>query len=79
METEYNWSDISTAPKDGTRILAYGNGLRVDVWRWEIQQYHSKPKPYWARENSIYGVLADRACQPLMWMPIPDVSPIVKQ
>lgn len=32
-----SWQDISTAPKDGSEFLGFGNcGIWMTVWRWRV-------------------------------------------
>lgn len=66
---EEGWQPIATAPKDGTRILAYAAGREFEVglvvWRPETYQrppYHTVPG-HWV----LYGMI----WEPTKWMPLP--------
>lgn len=60
------WQDISTAPKDGTHILAFAS----DEYR---QPYYSVAQ--WAPERPEFGSVAgwfwSFAIRPTHWMPLP--------
>lgn len=71
LRTAAEWQPIETAPKDGTRILAWpcwsDNRPAQMYWRemkrksrWEIQFGYSAPRP------------------PIYWRPLPD-APVVAQ
>lgn len=66
-----SWQKIESARKDAGYILGYSPQLGgiVDVWRWESQDFHKKPKPYWCRP--FFPVEWDRGQQPTHWQPLP--------
>ena len=58
------WRPIETAPKDGTRILLWAPGARLDIWKWiDISRWWEAGDTEWWREG-IHG--------PTHWMPIPE-------
>ena len=71
------WRPIDSAPRDGTRILIlrehYGE-MRVDVAKWDDDQYAKKPRPYWSYDQDACGVSSMRANQPTHWMPLPSTE-----
>ena len=67
--TDMQWQPIETAPKDGTRILAYwpdtyGNNSAVQVETWWGP---------WGKASTWQSAFewADGACVPTHWMPLP--------
>lgn len=71
------WQPIETAPKDGTRILAfwpdvYGNSSAVQIETWWGAWGHGRSKETW--QNAWEW--ADGANNPTHWMPLP--TPPVK-
>lgn len=71
------WQDISTAPKDGTRILLYRPthilDARIVFGRWDSDRYAKKPRPYWSHDlEPLWGVREARDCQPTRWAPTPE-------
>lgn len=68
------WRDIASAPKDGTPIIgSYDDGGGSDIFTWDAQNYHKKPRPYWQRP--FYPAYLDRSQQPTLWMPVPLPAP----
>jgi hypothetical protein len=67
------WQDISTAPKDGTRILLWcAAPMLPTVGWWEPQASRSKPRPFWCSERAwLFGNSWARESQPTHWMPLP--------
>jgi hypothetical protein len=67
------WRDISTAPRDGTRILAIGGGLGVASYDVEIVSYNEVVGAW----NTPNFTLDDRDdepdgyCRPTLWQPLP--------
>lgn len=68
-----NWQKIETAPKDGTRIIAFEpvgswQGKRWGEWRIAITYWHQPGNPenlgYWCSST------ADKY-RPTHWMPLP--------
>ena len=62
-----NWSDISTAPRDGTKILVvskYSDGLEV-----EVLHYVGDCEFCWETCDGS-GINKD---VPIMWMPLPEL------
>lgn len=64
LRGERMWQRISTAPKDGTRILAwpYWKEHPVALVRWS----ESSVLPHWRTPGGLWGNL-----QPTHWMPLP--------
>lgn len=62
------WQDISTAPKDGTRIITESRGL-VGTSRWSERFADAygdgDTSPGW------YSETLDRRHEPTHWMPLP--------
>jgi hypothetical protein len=68
--SDSKFKSIETAPKDGTRILAFMLGS----WRvasWELQTYHKKPNPFWQAEGP-WGTGHNRRNQPQWWTSLPE-------
>lgn len=64
--TPQEWRDISTAPKDGTRILVW-RASRVRLMHWKALAGH-KDGGHWDE----WGLrLKELAAQPTHWMPLP--------
>jgi len=64
------WQPIETAPKDGTRILAFGQlglesvvGIGTVKWEWP-DEWHCDPS-----EASEYS---PESCKLTHWMPLPE-------
>lgn len=68
------WQDISTAPRDGTEILAYTTlfGGRVTMAVWDSDKYAKVPKPRFISRESIYGRADLLKSPPTHWMPLPN-------
>lgn len=66
------WQDISTAPRDGTRILAWGfpYGPSVRIVEWGSGRYLGRKKGYEQGWSDHPG----HTCEPTLWMPLPDPS-----
>lgn len=64
------WRSMDSVPRDGTRVLVVRKD-RVAVARWNSQQYHKRPRPYWEDDRSWRGVFSDRAEEPTAWQPLP--------
>jgi hypothetical protein len=58
------WQPISTAPKDGTRILVFQNGGRGIAW-W--QGTGGEPSHLWCHHDGDFRAY----CNPTHWMPLP--------
>jgi len=66
-----DWQPIETAPKDGTRILAYGkHGLDVDEQKWAtvVWQDYSKGFVCDPNEATEYDPEVSNITH---WMPLP--------
>lgn len=63
------WRKISTAPKDGTRFIAYYRDPKNSCWMDGpyLCERHSRPSgvEFWHNVNN--GV-----CNPTHWMPLPE-------
>jgi len=67
------WQPIETAPTNGRSVLLALSSKHVTVGRWEPQQFHKTPRPYWSTERGwLFGISWDRKNQPTHWMPLPD-------
>lgn len=67
------WQDISTAPKDGSDFIGVDGGGRICIYRYEKQEFHKRPKPYFLSRSGGYdSVTWDRDHQPTHWMPLPN-------
>ena len=63
------WRPIETAPKDGTRILAYGKGPYGHV-EWFTSQW-DKSQSCWVSEPNEATEYNYEDCHPTHWMPLP--------
>lgn len=63
------WLDISTAPKDGTKILVLGIGGNIFLSQWDDDRYAKHPKPYWPMPP--FGITRSRSTPPTHWKPLP--------
>ena len=68
-----DWKPIESAPKDGRRIMIafYDRSfIKKEVWvdfaKWQPQDGHDRPRPYWAYE-SIKSVTWCRSLVPIAW------------
>lgn len=61
------WRDISTAPKDGTMIIAYGLGV-ISLSRW-VENF--APVYHWDGGPAFYSYVLDRPHSPTHWMHLP--------
>lgn len=66
----HQWQDISTAPRDGTRILCVTRG-RVGIRYWNYQRFHANPRPFWDDDNPRWGISYCRQNPPTHWLPLP--------
>lgn len=70
------WQPIETAPRDGTAILVYGQGLLREldgncaVVRWDGLE-HSSIK-WWQIHEGKHGPYDLRGPSPTHWQPLPD-------
>lgn len=55
MTFNFNY-DMSAAPTN-RRILALRESGGVGIVRWVTQQYHTKPRPYWADDRDYLALL----------------------
>lgn len=74
MGGERGWMDISTAPKDGTRILVYITGDKQSVVRWERVgfSYHwvvYGQCGFWTKRTKI--IVLGKDTEPTHWQPLP--------
>lgn len=64
------WQDISTAPRDGTRILVWIEPGHITVGYWLTESHKAKPRPFWGHE--LYSSPSHaRRYPPTRWMPLP--------
>lgn len=62
-----DWHPIETAPKDGTRVIAYSLGL-VGTSRW-ADRFAAQ---YGDTAAGWYSEQLDRRHNPTHWMPLPE-------
>jgi len=68
------WQDISTAPKDGTRILGY-DGFDIVIMEWwapdldDFEDDDPPPTPSWCSYSSEGDEFIER---PTHWMSLPE-------
>ncbi len=62
------WQPIETAPKDGTRFMAWHKG-RVELFRWQSDDGTNRPVGW--RDGFIYVYLEGDDDGPIYWMPLP--------
>lgn len=70
------WQDISSAPMNGTHILAHGKGWHApqavyferNVWNWG----NPEGPPFWCFVEPILQDV-DPEAEPTHWMPLPDL------
>jgi hypothetical protein len=66
-----NWQPIETAPKDGTKILIFDNGVYTARWKDEARYYQFETRPGWQIyecDDGFYSIATDAATH---WMPLP--------
>lgn len=67
-----NWQPIETAPKD-RNILVAGR-MAVFLARWDDQQFHEHPKPYFVTQQSFgVGWNRDNSTKLTHWMELPEL------
>lgn len=69
-----DWRPIETAPRDGTCVLLLitNSKRRISTGRWDSQEYHKKPRPFWHVDMwSFGGPETHRGVQPTHWQPLP--------
>lgn len=72
-----DWQPIGTAPKDGTRILAWANrlGWERDGYSCVTVEWHGhRWAVMGARDNKEWPDTKDE-CSPSHWMPLPSAPP----
>jgi hypothetical protein len=65
------WEPIETAPKDGTRILAYNSMVGVYSTGWTTS-WPGSSAPYEGFPCGHWSGLGAWDCAPSLWMPLPD-------
>lgn len=89
MSNKAEWLDISSAPKDGTRILLYTSDVRfktrpaIGFWGNGLWVAESHENEYLTEsENGTLRAFEDYIPRtvwvPTHWMPIPDVAEIMR-
>ncbi len=59
--------DMEAAPRD-RRILVLRPDGDIGIAKWDLNQYHNKPSPYWADERQRWlGVKWCRENPPIAW------------
>jgi hypothetical protein len=69
-----DWQPIETAPKDQTIMLyrpAANEWFQVAPGKWDTNDFHARPKPYWSCPYGIAFVYDCRAFPPSHWQPLP--------
>lgn len=64
-----DWMDIESAPRNGSEMLLAWPKGRVTIGRFDRQEYHKKPQPFFT--GHFMGKIWERENQPRFWMPIP--------
>jgi hypothetical protein len=67
--SDMRWRPIAEAPRDGTRILGFCPGSRVEIYQWYNCRFHVRPIPYWAIPGTT--ITWSRTHQPTLWMLLP--------
>ena len=74
--TEAHWQTMDSAPKKGRILVALAKSPRtmprVEIRRWDPDQYAKRPRPYWASDGGG-RVTQDRQDQPALWAPLPEL------
>lgn len=70
MNTQNNWLDMSSAPKDGSEILVWTHRRHREIARWELDKYATKPRPFW-KTTGPWGKNEMREKPPRAWMALP--------
>jgi len=69
------WQPIETAPRDGTQILLFVSGSRIEIGSWHVDRgYSGNEEPTWLKndyDDSSTGY-ASTPLTPLYWMPLPE-------
>lgn len=72
------WQPMSTAPVDRRILLKrprwHGGPAatnHVGIGRYELQQFHKTPRPYWTDDQAFYSVAENRKSTPIGWREIP--------
>lgn len=68
------WQDFSTAPKDGSSIIALGKDQKTGTLclgklKWVKSMFHSDG--YFSREHPIFGCHHDKDF--VLWIPFPEL------
>ena len=61
------WQPIEIAPKDGTTILVWADGIRFPVVYWTDHDIE-----WWHVTDGKHGPWPLRGASPTHWMPLPD-------
>ena len=68
-----DWQPIETAPKDGTRFLAYQHPFGVEiVYRHDPGGENKNPKHHYECWVFAHQLAGDYPCKPTHWQPLPD-------
>lgn len=72
------WRPMDTAPVDRRIMLKrprwHGGPtatMAVGIGRYDQQQFHKTPKPYWTDDQAFYSVVENRKSTPVGWREIP--------
>lgn len=72
------WRPMDTAPVDRRIMLKrprwHGGPtatMAVCIGRYDRQQFHKSPKPYWTDDQAFYSVVENRKSTPVGWREIP--------
>ncbi len=67
---DVTWRDMSTAPRDGSKVLVGTHRNLVEIAWWDADAYAKHPQPFW-KTSGPWGVRQNREHPPLAWMPLP--------
>lgn len=66
-----DWQPIATAPRDGTPVLAWEDGVAyVTEWQESFRDGFGDTHTGWVEPD--VGELGPYPCHPSHWMPLPD-------
>lgn len=69
MSGDSQWQPIETAPKDGSRFIAWFPDEGIDFCHWQKSEYESMPEGW--RDSFITVYREGWKEGPTHWMPLP--------
>lgn len=66
------WQPIKTAPRDGTPVLIWDNGVYRAHWSEEAHDYKFEDYPGWQIFDCEDGFYSVASKSPTHWMPLPE-------